>query len=248
MCEVEERAMKAIMTGVALAALIAAAPAGAQTEPQPAQPQEMYDTATCPEGATTTPEGEPCPAAPSAIAPDEPSDDAAATLPAEEAPDATGSLPADTGTDAAQTDEMQPESTDMVAEEGGKFIGEQEDTAFLASELIGQTVYNSADEALGDVNDILWKDDGTIDAIVVGVGGFLGIGEKAVAVAYDAVEVTTDENGDKKLLFDATSDELAAAPEFTTSAEKLAALQAEQAPAPAPTGGMTPAPATPPAQ
>lgn len=243
--------MKAIMTGVALAALLAAAPAVAQTQPEPAQPQEMIqDQASCPEGATETATGEPCPDGSTATAPateeEQPADAAEAPM---EAPDATttGSLPSDQDTEAAQSDEAQPESTDMTAEaDRGKFIDEQEDSAVLASELIGLTVYNSADEALGDVNDILWKDDGAIDAVVVGVGGFLGIGEKAVAVAYEAVEVTTDENGDKKLVFDATSDELAAAPEFVTSAEKLAALQAEQPPAaPAPGGGMAPAPAAP---
>ncbi len=66
--------------------------------------------------------------------------------------------------------------------------------------------------------------------MVVGVGGFLGIGEKNVAVNYDALKISTDENGDRKFVLDATSDELAAAPEFVTTAQKLAEMRAQQPP------------------
>ncbi len=66
--------------------------------------------------------------------------------------------------------------------------------------------------------------------MVVGVGGFLGIGEKNVAIDYDALSITADENGNKKLVLDATADELAAAPEFMPTQEKLAELRAQQPP------------------
>ena len=83
--------------------------------------------------------------------------------------------------------------------------------------------------------------------MVVGVGGFLGIGEKSVAVNYNALNITTDENGKKKLVLDATSDELAAAPEFVTTAQKLAEARAQQPPAADQSAGGL-APVQPPAQ
>ena len=231
--------MKAIMTGIAVAALIAASPAlaggemqVAQVKPQAEQTQDMQSTAECPAGATETAEGEPC-------APD------AAAAPQDESDITTGSLPEEESEAAAQTDELAGESNEMVAVQGGKFLEEQSDNAILASELVGLTVYNPADEALGDVNDIVWTDDGGVEAVILGVGGFLGIGEKAVAVAYSAIDFSSDENGNKKLVLSATEDELAAAPTFVTAAEKLAMMRAEeeQKLPPATGGSLIPAPA-----
>ena len=55
--------------------------------------------------------------------------------------------------------------------------------------------------------------------MIVGVGGFLGIGEKDVAVSFAAIEPRTDENGDVSLYLNATQEQLEAAPEFKTLAE-----------------------------
>jgi sporulation protein YlmC with PRC-barrel domain len=249
--------MKKLMTGAAMVALITAAPtlaAGerwqlAQAEKQVEQSQEMTATTACPEGATETADGESCPpdtaaapadeaatdemdAAETEVMPEE--DDAAAMSTPEEESVTTGSLPdAESETGVAEED-----TTEMAATDGEKFIAEQDETAVLSSELVGQTVYNPADEVLGDVNDMIWTEDGQVKGIIIGVGGFLGIGEKDVAVAYDAVNITTDENGDHKLILDATEDELAAAPEFLTVDEQLALMRQEQA-APAAGDGAT---------
>jgi hypothetical protein len=241
--------MKAIMTGVALAAVIAAAPALAGERWQVAQAesgaqqiqQDVQSTTPCPEGETQAADG--------TCAPDAAGTGAAEELPLTEEPEAAQTEePAveEPAAEAAATEEPEGEETEMVAEAGEKFIGEQSDNAILASELIGLTVYNSADEALGDVNDIIWTDDGGVEAMVVGVGGFLGIGEKQVAVAYDAFNISTDESGSRKLVLDATSDELAAAPDFVTAAQKLALMRAEQEQTLPPAEGM-PAPAPEPA-
>ena len=53
---------------------------------------------------------------------------------------------------------------------------------------MGATVYGPGDENLGDINDVILAKEGGIDAVVIGVGGFLGIGEKNVAVAFDQIE------------------------------------------------------------
>ena len=76
------------------------------------------------------------------------------------------------------------------------YIGAQASEEDLASNWIGKSLYNGTDENLGDINDILIGQDGRIRAVIVGVGGFLGIGEKDVAVSFDAIEPRTDEDGD----------------------------------------------------
>jgi sporulation protein YlmC with PRC-barrel domain len=54
-----------------------------------------------------------------------------------------------------------------------------------ASKLIGVNVYNDANEKIGDINDVILDKAGKVENVVLGVGGFLGMGEHYVAVAYD---------------------------------------------------------------
>lgn len=247
--------MKAIMTGVAVAALVAAAPALAVSErlqiAQAEQTQEeLQNTTACPEGETMTAEGEPCPPDTAAAPADEAEGEeteAAETAPQE---GTTEELTAEEDATEEATEEVAAEDaieedTETAAAEGERFIVEQGEDEVLASELIGLTVYNPEDEALGDVSDIVWTEEGGVEAIIVGVGGFLGIGQKRIAVNFSAVEMTTDENGNKEIRLAATHEELDAAPEYLTQAEKLAAIEAErqqQLAPPADGGGMAPAP------
>jgi sporulation protein YlmC with PRC-barrel domain len=86
----------------------------------------------------------------------------------------------------------------------------------LASNIIGETVYNStADDAesIGEVNDIVIGADGSIEALVIGVGGFLGIGEKDVAIEYGLAE-WVERNDDRWIVVPTTTDALKAQPEF----------------------------------
>ena len=105
------------------------------------------------------------------------------------------------------------------ANNDGTYIGAQATEEDLASNWIGKSLYNGADENLGDINDILIGADGKVRAVIVGVGGFLGIGEKDVAVSFNAIEPYTDEDGDFYLRINATQEQLEAAPEFQTLAE-----------------------------
>ena len=50
------------------------------------------------------------------------------------------------------------------------------------SKLVGLNVYNDSNESLGSINDLLTDKSGNIKAVVIGVGGFLGVGEHLVAV------------------------------------------------------------------
>jgi hypothetical protein len=57
-----------------------------------------------------------------------------------------------------------------------------------ASKLIGLDVYNEANEKLGDINELIVDKDGKINAVVIGVGGFLGMGEHDIAVSMDKLK------------------------------------------------------------
>lgn len=57
-----------------------------------------------------------------------------------------------------------------------------------ASKLMGLDVYNEANEKLGDVNEIILDKNGKVAAVVIGVGGFLGMGEHDIAVSMDKLK------------------------------------------------------------
>jgi len=103
----------------------------------------------------------------------------------------------------------------------------------MASEFIGQTVYvsegtvdltagNNADwESVGDISDVLMSREGEAQAILVDVGGFLGIGAKTVAVDMEQLNIVSDgENADDYfVVFTATREALENAPEFVSADE-----------------------------
>src|SRR5215468_12774383 len=70
-----------------------------------------------------------------------------------------------------------------------------------------QNVYDPSDNKIGEIMDVLVDRDGKVSALIVGVGGFLGMGEKDVAVPFDAVHVTTKDNK-YYLVMNATKDAL----------------------------------------
>jgi sporulation protein YlmC with PRC-barrel domain len=78
----------------------------------------------------------------------------------------------------------------------GKFMTQQSANQWRASKLVGLTVYGANNERIGDINDVLVDRNGNAEAVVIGVGGFLGIGEKDVAVPFKSVEwkMTSDTN------------------------------------------------------
>ena len=61
-----------------------------------------------------------------------------------------------------------------------------------ASKLAGLSVYNDKNESVGSINDLLTDKSGNIKAVVIGVGGFLGVGEHLVAVPFDKVKFVTE--------------------------------------------------------
>lgn len=60
------------------------------------------------------------------------------------------------------------------------------------SKIVGLNVYNNNNESIGSINDLLTDKSGNIKGVVIGVGGFLGVGEHLVAVAFDQIKFMTE--------------------------------------------------------
>jgi len=98
---------------------------------------------------------------------------------------------------------------------------------WLASQFIGQPVTNQAGERVGDINDLLLDKNGQISTVVIGVGGFLGVGEKYVAIPFGSLSITADANGKRVLNVPLSADRLRAAPDFKAT-EKTVYMRAKE--------------------
>ncbi|NUH66190.1 PRC-barrel domain-containing protein [Sulfitobacter sp. S0837] len=158
-----------------------------------------------------------------------------AEMPATDDATDTATAPASDATDTAEmpmTDD--PAAADTVAEapveepakpvEGQ--ITMQSENTILAEDLIGSNIYSDAGEKIGDVDDLIVNLDGSVEGVVIGVGGFLGIGEKWVAVKMDSLSTMTDESGALRLVSSATKADLEAAEAFKTAQDMKAEQQA----------------------
>jgi len=115
----------------------------------------------------------------------------------------------------------------------------------LATEIIGKQVYSSAAadaEHIGDVNNLVIGEGGEVAAVIIGVGGFLGIGEKNVAVNYAELEWVTAEDGSERFVLPTTKEALETAPSFeTTDGATAPAADANTPAAAAPADNAAPA-------
>jgi sporulation protein YlmC with PRC-barrel domain len=146
----------------------------------------------------------------------------------------------------AQTN-MAPAQTNSTSTE--KFIQKQQANDWRGSKLIGATVYGQDNASIGEVNDVLVANDGAVRAAVIGVGGFLGVGEKNVAVPFSALKISgkPDSSSIQKITVSFTKDELKSAPNFayadtassTTTGSGLNSLSGSNGAGspPAPSGG-----------
>ncbi len=122
----------------------------------------------------------------------------------------TETAPVTPTTPVAPADQAVERTADsLVALQGDAFLTEAAPEDLSASEIIGATIYGAELESgaatadvdwdtIGEVNDILLSRDGSVRALLVDVGGFLGIGEKTVAVPMNTVKVLvrSDETAD----------------------------------------------------
>ncbi|SHI86679.1 PRC-barrel domain-containing protein [Wenxinia saemankumensis] len=120
-------------------------------------------------------------------------------------------------------------ATGAIAQDAASGSYDMAESDYFASDLLGSRIYGvegdltaesqMADlsegwEDIGEINDIVMNEDGSIGAVIVGVGGFLGIGEKDVALGWDTVQTFTDEAGERFLAVSATQESLENAPAF----------------------------------
>lgn len=101
-------------------------------------------------------------------------------------------------------------------------IAKQPDGTYLASKLIGSSVKSPRGENVGQISNLVVDNNNNkIVGVVIGVGGFLGFGEKPIAVKPDQLKLTTTKSGTEQLVLNATRKDLENAPKFVSlSAEK----------------------------
>jgi sporulation protein YlmC with PRC-barrel domain len=132
--------------------------------------------------------------------------------------------PASPAAPAAQSDTMTKPAAGMTGTTSaagagmtGEYLTEQAQNQISANDYIGKSIYNGEDKSIGSVTDLILEENGGIVAAVVGVGGFLGMGQKDVAVPMDKITVTREaDSNDIRLTTTETVDALKAAPEFKT--------------------------------
>jgi sporulation protein YlmC with PRC-barrel domain len=91
--------------------------------------------------------------------------------------------------------------------------------AMTVTNFYKQNVYDPGDNKTGEISDLMLEPDGKIPAVMISVGGFLGIGEKDVAVPFNTVRITKKDNK-TYLVVNATKDTLKSAPGFKYDREK----------------------------
>ena len=89
-----------------------------------------------------------------------------------------------------------------------------DETGLTAEELRGIGVYGINDEQIGTIGDIITNDDGSFDAVIVDVGGFLGLGAKPVAVGFDNLSFSADTDGTRYLFLNTAREQLEAQPPY----------------------------------
>ena len=117
-------------------------------------------------------------------------------------------------------DQSSEATTPTTSSESTPFLDEQKPDDWLASTLIDKPAVNSQGETIGDVNDLVTDRNGKVIAALIGVGGFLGIGEKDVAVRFEELKLSRDEHDNVKVTVNISKDMLASAPDYKTLEEQ----------------------------
>jgi len=107
------------------------------------------------------------------------------------------------------------------------FVTQQPNNEWLARVFIGQAVHNAAGETIGDINDLVFNRKGQISTVVIGVGGFLSIGEKGVGVPYSKLTFNVGKNGERVIVVALSKQDLTRAPAFKAT-EKTVYMRAKE--------------------
>ncbi len=198
--------MNRLLTGTAVGLLLGLSPALAQSD-IPADETQTPPAMEQPAPSDTAPEALPLePSEPGEPIPDQ-SSEAPPSL-----DDAMPELPG-----AATLDD--PVSPDEAIEDSAQldhptFATEQASDEWLASNLIGQSVVNNENESIARINDLVTDKDGNIVAVLVGYGGFLGLGEKDVALRFEDLDFIRKEDQSVQVVSDLSKEMLESAPDY----------------------------------
>ncbi len=106
---------------------------------------------------------------------------------------------------AEMTEEAELASGPVVEREGYEMVAAED---IVVSDLEDATVYGVNDETIGDIGDISVSADGKIEAVIVEVGGFLGMGEKPVSLPFDELTILRSDAGETRVFIEATEQDL----------------------------------------
>ncbi len=108
-----------------------------------------------------------------------------------------------------------------------KFVSQESTNEWRVSKLIGMSVKGPDGNTIGDINDVVLDDQGMTHSVVIGVGGFLGVGEKNVAVPFGSLQISRNAAGDKieKVSANYTKEQLKDAPTFKWESERHTAIK-----------------------
>ena len=125
----------------------------------------------------------------------------------------------------AQTNNPAPSASGAAVQSGDMKLYSRQATDMRASFLIGSKITNMANETVGDINDLVLDKEGKVVAVIVGIGGFLGIGEREVALDYSSLNVKYDPSamtnaGATTIQVNATKESLKNAPAWTWNTDK----------------------------
>lgn len=139
--------------------------------------------------------------------------------PVERAPDATMPSPSPAPSAAPTIPAPSPSAeapapSSDTSKSASNFSSTQSADEWRSSKLVGMAVYNRANERVGDINDLILGPDGKIASAVIGVGGFLGIGEKLVAVDFSELQLNRDADGTMRATVNSTKESLESAPDY----------------------------------
>jgi sporulation protein YlmC with PRC-barrel domain len=84
----------------------------------------------------------------------------------------------------------------------------------MAYDLLGMDVYNNQDESIGEIEDMVIDNGKTVRALIISVGGFLGMGDRYVAVDPSAVTLVPEDDNDMRAIINTSRDDLEDAPTF----------------------------------
>jgi sporulation protein YlmC with PRC-barrel domain len=140
-----------------------------------------------------------------------------------------------TPSEAPPTDSAasEPPASDSAADSAAlsgtpQFLSKQERSDWLASNLVGVSVVNANNESIGSITDLISDENGKVMGVILGAGGFLGIGQKDVAIRFEDLKLSRDEDNDVTALVDINQDTLASAPDYETLAEQQMTVGADQ--------------------